>query len=355
MKRSKLIFVAIVCILGVFVLKIVYNAGAFSSYSPHFEGLTQIIEGPTGVEDITIDQATGEGFLSAIDRRNPKTAIGQIYQMQLEADSAQPSVMKIIGLAHDFKPHGLSLLKSGSKRFLFVVSHANQGDFIEKFEIKKDSLIHQKSFSDVSIVSPNDVVAVGENTFYFTNDHDKKDSFRRQMDDYLQIATGGIVYFDGQKGIPVSEKSIGYANGINVSNDGKYLYATSTTGRSLYIYSRKSDGNLTLLNKYDAKSGGLDNIEVDKSGVLWVGTHLNMLHFLSHAKDASKRSESAVLKMDIQSHEQPIILQEGVYVNNGDPISGVSVGAFYLSKKQEPIILIGSVFEPRIVIAKRKI
>jgi arylesterase / paraoxonase len=356
MKKRWIIALSILTLIIALVIKTLLSAGVFSHYPPRFEGSTEIFDGPTGVEDISIDQNTGQAFLSADDRRNFKTTTGKIYTISLEDSIKKPVEMKILALTHNFHPHGISYFKTkAGEQLLFVINHADKGHFVEKFLIKNDTLALLKSYESPLFLSPNDLVAVGENEFYFTNDHNKKMGLQRTIEDFLQIKTGFVAYFDGKNATKVSD-DIAYANGINVSNDGKYLYASSTIGRDIWVFDRNKDNSLKLNFRHDAQSGGLDNIEVDKNGILWVGTHLKMLHFLEHSKKENIRSESAVLKMDIQAYSpKPFILQEGVYVNDGNPISGVSVGAFYLSKKQEHFILIGSVFEPKVVLAKRKI
>ena len=103
---------------------------------------------------------------------------------------------------------------------------------------------------------------------------------------------------------------------------------------------------LTKSSEWDANTG-VDNIELDLEGNLWVGCHPQMLKFLSHAKDESKWSPSEIIKLTMLSNGQ--IEQKTIYMNDGSEISGSSVGAVYKDK-----LLIGPVFQNHIVLGRMK-
>ena len=56
---------------------------------------------------------------------------------------------------------------------------AGQFKTIEIFLLQDDQLVHQKTVSDPALVSPNDLVAVGPEQFYVTNDHRYPGGFKR--------------------------------------------------------------------------------------------------------------------------------------------------------------------------------
>jgi arylesterase/paraoxonase len=181
MKRKIVVGLLLVSSIFSFVFfGILIPAGTFKDIHPHFEGtVTKINLAETaGPEDITIDPQSGIAFISADDRRtniqSPGSIAGAIFIMNL-SDSL-PGLRNVTPAnTGDFHPHGISLWTNpNGKKFLFVVNHRqkNPAHVIERFEWRNDSLIHLESIEDENLMtSPNDVVAVGERTFYVTNDH----------------------------------------------------------------------------------------------------------------------------------------------------------------------------------------
>lgn len=352
MKKSIKISLVIILLLGLYITNTLYHSGYFKTLENHFEGTTKRIEGLVGTEDITIDQTTGFAFLSSDDRwtsrakkQSPK---GAIYGLNLN-----DIVPKLVNLTDnfpvkDFHPHGISLFTSLSgKKTLFVINHRKSRNYIEIFEFKNDSLIHQESITSDLMISPNDIVGVGERSFYFTNDHDEKLSSWRNIKDILKVGMGNVCYFDGKKMRATSIKNIKYANGINVSLDGRTLFLASTSSNTLLIYNRDTNtAELTKIDEINTKTG-IDNIELDETGNLWIGCHPQALKFLAHAKDAKKISPSEII--EIKYRGKGDYEQISVYLNDGTEISASSVGAIYKEK-----LLIGPVFQKSIVLGNMK-
>ena len=192
------------------------------------------------------------------------------------------------------------------------------------------------------MTAPNDVVAVGEREFYVTNDHYyARPGAGRLLEEYLQRAISYVNYFDGSKFRTVAE-GIAYANGINVSPDGKKVHVAATTGRKVYTYDRGSDGSLTLTAEQDLETG-VDNIDITANGDLWIGCHPQLLKYSAHALDHSNRSPSQVIRM------RPDGTSEEIFLSDGVDYSGSTVGAVW-----GKMILVGSVFEPSLLILTRK-
>ena len=84
---------------------------------------------------------------------------------------------------------------------------------------------------------------------------------------------------------------------------------------------------------------GLDNIDVDSEGNLWIGAHPRLLDFAAHAQDPKNLSPSAVVKVTPAGDATAF---ETIYVNTGEEISGGSVAVH-----DESRLVIGSVFEPK--------
>jgi arylesterase / paraoxonase len=346
------IILLILVLLGVYVLNTLNEAGYFKTIENRFDGTTQIVDGIVGTEDITIDQKTGLAFLSSDDRMSKKLRKplqqGGIFALNLNDSIAKPRLLTLNFLQNDFHPHGISFYNSPSgKKILFVVNHRKSSSYIERFEYKNDSLIHLESISDELLISPNDIVAIGENSFYFTNDHDEKLSSWRSIKDILKVGMGNVCYYKGGKMSKTHIEGIKYANGINVSLDAKTLYLATTSSNKLLIYDIEKTPNEPILQKEINTKTGVDNIELDTEGNLWIGCHPQALKFLAHAKDFSKKSPSEIIKLTKKGDG---FEQKSIYMNDGSQISASSVGAVY-----KDWLLIGPVFQNKIVLAKLKL
>ena len=335
------------------VIDILSAAGSFKDIKPHFEGKLEKVSIPvSGPEDITLDTALRLAFISVDDRRanqqKPGSVNGGILVMGLD-DNARK--MRNVTPPHltDFHPHGIALWKSpDGRRYLFAISHRTREyvHAVERFEWRNDSLIHLESISDMErMTSPNDLVATGERTFYVTNDHYYgKEGIGKTIEDYLQRAISFVNFYDGKTFRQVAS-GIAYANGINMSPDGSKVYVAATTGRKLLTYGRdKANGSLTLQDQTDLKTG-VDNIELDEQGDLWIGCHPQLLKFVAHAKDEKNRSPSQVLHL--RHRKEGGYLSKEVFLNDGKEYSGSTVAAVHRDR-----LLIGSVFEPSILDAR---
>lgn len=340
MKRWITILLAVLVICVAFVLKTLWNAGTFTTIEPHFEGTVKEIDGFNGAEDITIDKTTGLALISSGEFMKAAPN-GNIYLLNCNEESPKPVNLTVHLALADFHPHGLSLYQSPTgEKLVFVVNHQKERTSIEIFRFTDSTLIHKETIYDDLLVSPNDVVGVGERQFYFTNDHDEVISEWRAKKDLLQIPMGNVGFYDG-KNAKIMADGFLYANGINVSQDGKKVYMAATTGKKIVIFDRDiPTGNITQNSEIAVK--GADNIEIDESGDLWVGCHPKLLAFLAHAKDHSKLSPSEVIKISFDK-DQPTV--ESIYLNDGTPLSGSSVGAVWRNK-----LFVGSVFGKKVLV-----
>lgn len=69
--------------------------------------------------------------------------------------------------------------------------------------------------------SLNDIVAVGPEHFYATNDHYFVDPYLRSWELYLGLSWSYVVYYSPNE-VKVVADGFDFANGINISPDGKY-------------------------------------------------------------------------------------------------------------------------------------
>jgi arylesterase / paraoxonase len=320
------------------IIKTLYDAGEFKSINPHFEGECVSVFGLNGPEDITILK-NGLAFISADDRwktlaENPSQ--GHIYLYDLNDEN--PELINLtLNLEIDFHPHGISVFEDSLNNIhLFVVNHVDNIHSIEVFNYKNEKLIHNSTIKSPLLISPNDLVAINENQFYVTNDHGTASRFLKTIQDYLQISNSNVIFYDGEQ-FEISALGLRYANGINISKDKKLVYVAETIGQKLSIFSRNDETNELRLSNMLEMNSGIDNIEIDMEGNLWIGSHPQMLAFSRHAKDENNRSPSQVLKVTQDSNNNYVF--DEIYLNNGESLSGSSVSAIYKNH-----LLIGAVF-----------
>ncbi len=335
-------------VAGIFAFKTFRDAGEFRLIRPHFAGRVTVVKGVQSSEDITIHPPTGLAFISSDDRRpwfqGDEELQGAIFGYQITSDF--PRVANLTeGFRKPFHPHGIGLYVSAKgTSSLFVVNHTRAGQFVEIFDFNGRRLVHRESVGGKLMSSPNDVLPVGPRAFYVTNDHSSQSRLGRTLEDYLQLARSNVLYYDGSHFRKVAG-GLKYANGINRSPDGKRVYVASTIGHKISVYDRDlKTGDLTLRRAVELSTGP-DNIEVDGKGRLWIGAHPKLLTFVRYSRNPERLSPSQVLRVTLEGPGKDRV--EEVYLNNGKPLSGSSVAAYF-----DHVLLIGSVFDPRFLSCK---
>lgn len=345
-KRKWLIGLAVVGIPAAFFAVSTLNAaGAFRQIEPHQPGECYRIEGIIGGEDLQWRSDGSAIFVSAQDRRALETS-GFIYLVDPREPTALPVDMTP-ELDFPFHPHGLYLRTDDDGRErLFVVNHRggwSPPSTIEIFDVDADgTLTHARSVAGEAILSPNDVVAVGAEQFYFTNDHGSTSAIGKVLENWLRLPLGNVVYFDGED-FRVVYEGTRYANGISVSADGDELYLAETLNRSIKIFDRHAETGDLLLQHIIYAHSGVDNIDVAPDGSLWVGSHPKLLAFVAHQADADSPSPSQVLRF--ARDERGSWDFEEIYLDDGGPISASATAAV-----RDGLLVIGPVFDPHLLV-----
>jgi arylesterase / paraoxonase len=345
------LFLALLVGAGVWVYFFLVDAGVFLDLKPKSAGVCRTVtSGVVGVEDIAIDPETKIAYLAGYDRRQiigpggspGKNVRGAIWTYDLNVTDAVPVDATAAALPDGFSPHGISFYRGaeGSKA-LFVISHAGGKHTVEIFDIVGPTLTHRRTVAGREMVSPNDLVAVGPDAFFVSNDHGNASGWRRTAEDYMRLRQSTVQLFDGQK-FSTALSEIGGANGINVSADGRSLYLSAASERTVYVYDRDPATNALSKRAAVAVPGFADNIDVLANGDLLLGLHSKVLPFLEHVGDATKHSPSHV--MLFKPDGKGGFVAGTIYYNLGEEISGASVGA-----SVDKRLLIGSVFEPKIL------
>ncbi len=351
MKRKlSVLSVLIVLVAGVLVWRTLISAGVFTVLASGPDLTCARVPGAPGAEDMVMDRAKGLVYLSSYDRRvaSRGPVAGAIYRFSLQdpvgtLTDITPSTLE------RFAPHGLSLYTApDGAQTLFVVNHAmswnestdlfGRGQVVEVLTlVPGEAAQHRKTVSDLAFFSLNDVEAVDESRFYVTNDHGSQPGFARLLEDYALLGRASVVYFDGAAATTVAD-GLTYANGLRLSPDGGMLYVAETTGRALSLFSvERATGALKLSSRIPFELG-LDNIDIDVTGTLWVTGHPKLFDFLAHAADPARLSPSQVVTVRLPPGDAPEIQTR--FLDKGALLSGSSIALADQGK-----LMIGSVFE----------
>ena len=347
MKKNfkKRVFISILFLLVLYVANIFISTGFFRTIENTFDGsILQEIK-IAGAEDITISQTDHFAIVSATTRKNiPPTQqeSGGLYYLDLTNPNRQPIVLTK-NFEKPFAPHGISIYKNNHSYTVAAINHTKEGDFIEIFELIGRELTHQKTLKNERIFSPNDLVLLDENRFYFTNDHKYKEGMFRLAEDYLGLAVSNVVYYDGENYSEVAD-GIAYANGINYDAKRRLLFVASPRDFLVKVYQKNEDHSLTFIENIDCKTG-VDNIEFDTEHNLWIGAHPSLLDFSAYAKGTRSIAPSEILKINyIERGDYNI---EQIYMEDGATMAAATVAAPY-----GDLILAGNVMDTEFLILK---
>lgn len=302
----------------------------------------------SGSEDLTII-GNGRAFIST-GLRYPGMPVtettGKIFSIDLQDPRMKPVELRM-GRNFDlesFNPHGMSVYidPSDDTVYLFVVNHPQHDSRVELFKFDEDSLllVHLKTIKHELLYSINDIVALGVDSFYATNDHYFVNEILKSLvEPILGQPWSNVVYYSPVETKVVSE---GYymANGINISPDNSHIYVADIFDHNVHVLERKEDHSLALV-KTVAVGSLCDNLEVDpENGDIWSGCHPNGWKlFMFDAKDPPG---SEVIRIQNIHSDQPVVTQ--VYVDDGHVIMGSSVAAAHGGK-----LLIGTVFHKAMI------
>jgi arylesterase / paraoxonase len=344
LKRISLFFLLL--LIG-FVIHVLLSTGFFRTVENHFEGEILKKISLSGAEDILVSIEDSFALISATNRIGFPMGVeehGDLYFMDLK--SGDFNIRSLTdSFSRSFAPHGISILKQDSGYKVIAVNHTPNGHSMEVFSLKKGVLEYEKTLTDPTMKSPNDLVLIDENRFYFTNDHGYTEGIGKLVEEYGGLSWSNVVYFDGAHYSEVAN-GIAYANGINFDKNRNLLFVASPRGFLVKVYLKAEDGSLEFIE--DIPCGmGVDNIDLDKNGDLWIGGHPNLLRFSAYAKGKEKTSPSEIIKISYRGKNDYTINE--IYSNGGEAISGSSVAVSF-----GDLILAGNVMDDTFLVLKRK-
>ena len=296
-----------------------------------------------GPEDMVLDvyQDFPRLIVSCSKRRDRDTIAGAPDDCigYLNLQNEQFKVFEITGQPRNIilKPHGLDLVRFDDGLYLYVISHAGveagSKHVIIKYRVFEERLEFAGYYSDVSLISPNDITVLPDGSFYVTNDSTKK-GFIKFVDYLVNLRSANVVYYD-KTGWRVVAGNLSFANGIAHRNNK--VYVTCVRSDKLHVYHVQDSGSL-MPYEYITAGTGLDNISFVSDTVLVVPAHTNLFKFSLHSKGLSA-SPTAVYEIDLAGKTSKII-----YENGGEKISAGSTAIvfndqLYISQVFEGYIL----------------
>lgn len=351
MKKAILLVVLVLIILQ--GARITQDAGIFRSVENAIDlAACEEMTGPIGAEDITIDPVAKVAYISADDRRDsfnhPELGAypsGAIWRLDLSKPDSKAEKLNV-DLMGDFHPHGIALRFSekdshyqGRAIELYAVSHVkhNEHEVVVFTILDSGELKLRRRITYPELIAPNDLVVVGKDQFFVSNDHgNPPHTIMSVLEDYLGLPLSSVSYFDGVEGhIVVS--GLRLANGLALSDDQESLYIAETTAGRVSRYKQVRDRLVWKLDERLDVNMGVDNFEWDGKGHLLNTGHPKLFDFQAHMKDSAVLSPSEVIRINVQSEPMSF---ETIYLNDGSEISGASVAAQF-----DNTTLVGSVFE----------
>lgn len=331
-----------------FVAYTLQTTGYFREINPSnkFGGVYSTIDLP-GVEDFALVRADSLLLLSVNDRaagRAGKSGLHGIYLIDLRDEGFNP-VALTDEINFPFYPHGISIYPIDSAKYgLMAINHAKGKHTVESFLLEGKKLTHLKSIRDTLLISPNDLVMMSPDTFYYSNDHGNTSKLGVLAEDYLGVKASNVGFFDGDTFRIVAD-GIAYSNGIQYDFERNLLYVASPRGFLVRVFEVAANGDLVFIEDIDAGTG-VDNIELDPSGRLWIGCHPNLIGFTLYAAGKNAIAPSEIITIEYQKGLDAKI--ESVWVDSGETMSASTVAVPF-----GEYLFVGNVMDQKAIVLRK--
>ena len=346
LKWAGALVVIVLAVAGIAVLRF---GGVFRSIEPAFAGSCRTIALGGSSEDIEVDRQRGVAYLSLLDRdsvRRGEQVLGTVMLLDLNLSEPAPRAAMVYD-PEAFRPHGLSLLSTGSQPArLFVISHRPDGSHTVEIaeEGTASGFVPKESIRDVAFVHPNAIVATGARQFYLANVPADRGTWALARQALLPAGGSTLIYFDGTQA-RVEAEDLKYPTGLALSPDGSRLYVAETLASALRIYRRDAaNGDLELEEIIDLGVAP-GNLQVDADGVVWIAAYPKLLSLAAHCAIRANAAPTQVLRFDPRSPKDARLTE--IYVDDGTAISAGSTAAPWRDE-----FLIGALFDKKVLLCK---
>lgn len=295
-KKNRIyIIVAILLLLSFFIVRLFVQQGEFQTIVAQSEYDCKAMQAPYGPEDMFADYDTGIVYISATprgDQDKDGNAKGNIFTLDMNDATASIQTTNI-DFGAKFKPHGISLIKlaDGSKR-LFAISHREATtSVVEIFDVDGTKLSHVKTIEGLT-GGLNSIVALDDERFYATQDGSQR-GVSTLVNGIFGLELAEVIYYDGAKSSVVAD-GFAYANGLELSADGKQLYVADTLNRDLTFFERDLSTNMLTKTGDLYMGAGIDNIRRNQDGSFFIGGHPKMFSSFFYMSGSKAMAPSVV-------------------------------------------------------------
>lgn len=335
--------ISLLVLVIAFVFYTLQSTGYLRTIDQHFNGTILQKIALIGAEDIMISRQDSFALISSTNRAPNAKEEGGLFLIDLRFQPYRP-IPLTKNFHKEFAPHGISFFKIGDYYKVMAISHTDNGHSIEVFKLQNQTLEHVETMEDPSMIQPNDLVMIDQHRFYFTNDHGYTKGFMKFFEEYSGMGFSNVVYYDGVNYQEV-DNGIAYANGINYDKTRDLLFVASPRHFRVKVYKVLASGSLESIENIPCKTG-VDNIEFDEDGKLWIGSHPNLLKFASYAKGKSEKSPSEIITIEYQKKGEYSI--EKVYIEDGSAMAASTVAVPFGNH-----IFVGNVMDDEFLILQR--
>lgn len=287
-----------------------------------------------GAEDIEVVPGTDFALVSAYDRWALEDAIdvgaerlpqGALYRLDLTAAFAEEAPLRVEDLtaafktAHDFHPHGISILEMEDAHRVFVVNHAYEREddgtsagwryrpAVEVFDLSDGRLKHRRSLENALVCRPNNLVALGPTNLLVTNDRGHCGRFGAWLEDILPLRRANLVHLAWREDANDDARATLFAEGLRFANgiaaDGERIFVAESRDDRVRVF-RRSD---VLANRTAdpvtslALSAGPDNLTWWTDGHLVSAVHPRLLRLGFYTKRwfGVETAHSRVVAVDV--------------------------------------------------------
>ncbi|POW06378.1 hypothetical protein PSTT_09041 [Puccinia striiformis] len=270
------------------------------------------------------------------------------------------------------------------KATIFLINHRSSQDsslphpgtadsVIEVFDtiIGSDEATYRRTIHHDLVITPNNLVALNENSFYVTNDHLRKKHWTRDLEVcqvdfvaremkslrnlsvdsklryanqvlFLDSALDSVVHCSFEESVQCIAALHGryqFPNGI-AKGPGNTIYMTNSLNAHLRLLEIQPDNTLIVKEEYKVPRV-IDNIYVNSAGSVFIASIPSFLKFENVLKELHKEDSSAVSPSEVwkfsnqtspESPQKTPFKLERIFADDGNQVSGTTSLAPWNSK-----------------------
>lgn len=295
-----------------------------------------ITTGP-GPEDILFDDKDGRNRLlvSCDQRREGLPPFGEIVAVDLNDDRVYTLARTGEPAGQVFFPHGFYLQSINGKDLLYVINHYKDEDNTNSvlvYEVGQTSLSFVREYRSPLMISPNEVCAMEDGSFYFSNDKGGPDLITENL---FNKFGGSLVYCTAEGDCRYVDEKLAFPNGIEYRNG--QLFLATTRHQALFRYDRQPDGSLSNRTRI-SNINGMDNLRWWNDKLI-VAVHPDEIAFVAHSLSSKVSTPTLIYSIDpISGKAVQLFKDDGRRINGGSTAMVIN-GKLYIAQVFEDSIL----------------